>query len=87
MPSHGRGRASTAMAGRCWWRRVFLALVMAGAWGTQRRRGNAGVSDAFWSAGVGIAGLAVALVPAGADGEWTGRQVLVALLVAAWGTR
>lgn len=66
---------------------VFLALVMAAAWGTQRRRGNAGVSDAFWSAGVGIAGLAVALVPAGADGEWTGRQVLVALLVVGWGTR
>lgn len=66
---------------------LFLALVMSAAWGTQRVTGNAGVSDAFWSAGVGIAGIAVALVPAGADGEMTGRQLLVALLVAAWGTR
>lgn len=66
---------------------LFLAVVMAGAWGTQRVMGNAGVSDAFWSAGVGLAGVAVALVPAGGEGEFTGRQLLVALLVAAWGTR
>lgn len=65
---------------------VFLAMVMATAWIVQIRTGQGGWADAFWSYGLGIAGVGVSLVPAGADG-WTTRQLIVAVLIGLWGAR
>ncbi len=62
---------------------VLLSLVMAGAWGLQRATGNAGWVDVVWSFGLGIAGLVLALFPGGP----TVRQVVVAILIAAWSSR
>lgn len=64
-----------------------LFLVMAAAWAVQRRLGNAGWVDAFWSFGQGAAGVAYALAPAPGI-AWPGtRQLIVAALVAAWSLR
>ncbi len=65
----------------------LLIAVMAGAWATQRVTGNAGWSDAFWSFGVGLAGVGVALVPVSGAGWPTGRQLLVAAAVGLWSLR
>jgi steroid 5-alpha reductase family enzyme len=62
---------------------VLLCLVMAGAWGLQRATGNAGWVDMVWSFGLGLAGMLLALVPAGP----TTRQIVVALLIAGWSLR
>jgi steroid 5-alpha reductase family enzyme len=62
---------------------VLLSLIMAGAWTLQRITGNAGWVDAVWSFGLGLAGLVLALVP----GPLTTRQVVVAVLIAAWSIR
>lgn len=64
---------------------VFLALVMAGAWVTQRATRNSGWVDAIWTFGTGIAGAVGALVPL--DGAPLGRRVLLAVLVLAWAGR
>jgi steroid 5-alpha reductase family enzyme len=64
---------------------VFLALVMAAAWVTQAATRNAGWVDAFWSFGTGAAGVLAALWPLG--GPLAVRQILVAVLIAAWGLR
>ena len=61
---------------------LFLAAVMAAAWWTQRRLANAGWVDAFWTFGLGSAGVGVAL--AGGDGP---RRLVVAGLIAAWALR
>ncbi|OYX13141.1 MAG: hypothetical protein B7Z15_08265 [Rhizobiales bacterium 32-66-8] len=66
---------------------IFLCLVMTGAWLTQKRTGNAGWSDAFWSLGLGCAGVGLALLPV-AGTDWpTLRQLVVAALVGIWGLR
>lgn len=65
---------------------VFLSAVMALAWHTQRRTGNAGWADAFWSFGLGIAGIAFALAPLHASAQ-PARQGLVAALVLLWSVR
>lgn len=65
---------------------LFMALVMAGAWLVQRRTGQGGWADAFWSLGLGAAGVFMALFPL--DGEApAARQILVAGLIGAWGAR
>ena len=66
---------------------LLLIVVMTAAWVTQRVTGNAGWSDAFWSFGVGLAGVGLALVPVmGAD--WpSGRQLLVAVAAGVWSIR
>lgn len=64
---------------------TFLSLVMAAAWVSQRLTGQGGWADAFWSFGLGAAGVLAALLPAG--GEASDRQWLVAGLAAAWGLR
>jgi steroid 5-alpha reductase family enzyme len=66
---------------------VGLSIVMTLAWAYQRRVGNAGWVDVFWTAGLGLAGVAVSLAPMpGATGP-TGRQALIALMVAVWSIR
>lgn len=57
---------------------VMLALAMSGAWAWQRRVQNAGWADAFWSFGMGAAGIMVAL----AEGS-----ALVAAVIGFWGAR
>lgn len=65
---------------------AFLSAVMATAWFVQKRTGNSGWADAFWSFGLGIAGIACALVPLHA-GAQPARQWLVAALVLFWSVR
>src|SRR5690606_18117280 len=65
---------------------LFLALVMTAAWLVQRRTGQGGWADAFWSLGLGAAGVFVALFPL--DGAApSARQGLAALLIGLWGLR
>ena len=65
---------------------AFMALVMALAWVVQRRTGQGGWADVFWSFGLGAAGVGVALFPL--DGQPpSARQILVGGLIAAWGAR
>lgn len=65
---------------------AFLVLVMTAAWLVQRLTGQGGWADAFWSLGLGAAGVLVALFPL--DGAWpSSRQVLAAVLIGAWGLR
>lgn len=65
---------------------LFLVAVMAAAWLMQRRTGQDGWADAFWSLGLGAAGVGVSL--ASTDlGPPSSRQWLVAVLVGLWGLR
>lgn len=61
---------------------IFLGAVMAAAWVVQRRLRNAGWVDAFWTFGLGMAGIGVAL--AGGAGP---RRFVVAALLGAWAIR
>jgi steroid 5-alpha reductase family enzyme len=65
---------------------VFLALWMAMAWAVAVRTGNNGWIDALWTFGIGIAGVAAALVPLGEGEPWP-RGFLAAALVALWSLR
>lgn len=65
---------------------LFLVLVMAAAWLIQRRTGQGGWADAFWSLGLGAAGVGVALFPIDGDPPSL-RQWLAALLIGLWGLR
>lgn len=65
---------------------AFMAVVMSGAWLTQRRTGQGGWADAFWSLGLGAAGVGIALFPLNDTGPTT-RQILVAILIGLWGLR
>jgi steroid 5-alpha reductase family enzyme len=66
---------------------VGLSIVMALAWAYQRRVGNAGWVDVFWTAGLGLAGVAVSLAPIPGMPGLTGRQELIAVMVAVWSIR
>lgn len=61
-----------------------LSLVMTVAWVIQQRTGNSGWIDTVWTFGLGGIGIAAALWPAA---DTTGRQWLVAGLIAAWALR
>lgn len=64
----------------------FLAAAMAVAWRVVVATGKSGWTDAFWSASVGIAGVAAALLLV--EGMVSGpRAWLVALLVGIWSLR
>jgi steroid 5-alpha reductase family enzyme len=62
---------------------ILLSAIMAGAWALQRATRNSGWVDVVWSFGLGLAGLVLALTPGGP----TTRQVVVAILIAAWSVR
>lgn len=66
---------------------VGLSLFMALAWAYQRRVHNAGWVDVFWTAGLGIAAVAVALAPIPGTSGPTGRQELIAAMAAFWSLR
>lgn len=67
---------------------LFLSVWMAAAWLLQQRTGKSGWIDTFWSYGIGIAGIALALfVPVSGAGEITSRQWLVAALCGLWSAR
>lgn len=61
---------------------LFLCAVMGVAWMVQHRLRNAGWVDAFWTFGLGTAGVGVALL--GGTGP---RRFLVAALIATWAIR
>lgn len=62
----------------------FLAL----GWLARERTGQSGWIDAAWTAGVGIVGVVVALLPLSALSTWPAvRQAAVAALVALWSLR
>lgn len=65
---------------------LFLFTVMSAAWLVQRRTGQGGWADVFWSFGLGLAGVGVALFPL--DGSPpSARQWLTASLIGLWGLR
>jgi steroid 5-alpha reductase family enzyme len=66
---------------------IGLWLTMISAWAFQRWVDNPGWVDVFWTFGTGIAGVVAALYPVAAHAWPTERQLLVALLVAAWSLR
>jgi len=65
---------------------LFMIVVMSLAWGVQRWTGQGGWADAFWSFGLGAAGVGVALFPLH-DEPISARQGLVAVLIGLWGLR
>lgn len=62
---------------------LAMVVVMTLGWSWQRRRANAGIVDALWSAGLGGAAVWLALAGEGAIAP----RVAVALLGGAWGLR
>jgi steroid 5-alpha reductase family enzyme len=61
-----------------------ISALMMGAWLVQRRTGNGGWSDVFWSFATGLAAVAGALGP---DARPGARQIALAALAAAWSLR
>ncbi len=66
---------------------IGLSIVMTLAWAYQRRVNNAGWVDVFWTAGLGMAGVALSLAPIPGTSGPTERQELIALMVAVWAIR
>ena len=65
---------------------LFLVVVMGAAWLVQKRTGQGGWADAFWTIGLGVAGAGVALFPL--DGARPApRQWLAAVLIGLWALR
>ena len=65
---------------------LFLVAVMSAARLVQRRTGQGGWADVFWSFGLGLAGVGVALFPVGGASP-SARQWLVAVLIGLWSLR
>ena len=66
---------------------IALSAIMAGAWWIQRKTGNTGWIDVFWTFGLGGTASVAALLPL-TEGPWPQlRQVLVAVLVFLWSLR
>ena len=63
---------------------LFMAAVMAAAWAWQRRSGDIGWVDVFWTFGTALAGLGLAWT--GGPGGWP-RRLLVSAVVAIWALR
>ncbi len=64
---------------------VFMAVVMTVSWLVQRKVGNAGWTDVFWTLGTGVCGVVAALWPDRFGFE--PRQAIVAFLIAVWSLR
>lgn len=65
---------------------VFLSLTMACAWAWQKRVGDIGWVDVFWTFGTAVAGAGLALAWADGSGAWPRRAVVIAI-VAVWALR
>jgi steroid 5-alpha reductase family enzyme len=66
---------------------VSLSAIMMFAWAVQQRTRNSGWIDAVWTFGLGAVGCVSALALHGPE-EWpSGRQILVAAIVAIWALR
>lgn len=65
---------------------LLLVVIMSAAWLVQYRTGQGAWVDVFWTFGIGVAGLIVALWPVGA-GDVTFRQGAVAGLITLWSLR
>jgi steroid 5-alpha reductase family enzyme len=66
---------------------VALALLMAAAWRVVLKAGKAGWADVFWSAGIGIGAIVLALLPLADAGGPSPRGFLVAAIAAVWALR
>ncbi len=71
---------------------VFMAVVMAASWLTQKLTHNTGWVDVFWSYGMGLSGAAVALIPVNADTVNAlpvspARRWIVAVMIVLWALR
>ena len=64
-----------------------LSLIMAAAWLFQRRAGNAGWVDVFWTFGTGGVGVLGALWPLPEQAAVSLRQATVVILAAIWAVR
>jgi len=66
---------------------ICLSLIMSLSWAIAIRSGKSGWVDAIWSFAVGVAGVAVALVPLPGWQQAPTRPAIVALLAAIWSIR
>lgn len=66
---------------------VAFSFVMSIATAVERRTGNAGWVDSFWTFGLGAVCAGAALAPLGFEGWPAARQLLVAVLVIVWSAR
>ena len=64
---------------------ILMSVVMTVSWLVQKKLGNAGWTDVFWTFGTGVCGVAAALWPDPYAHQ--PRQWLVALLIAVWSLR
>lgn len=64
---------------------IGLSLVMAAAWAVQRLTRSSAWVDPIWSFGVGLGGVAAAILPG--DASVDSRRWAVGLLVAVWAVR
>jgi steroid 5-alpha reductase family enzyme len=66
---------------------VLMALAMNAAWAFQRRVGNSGWIDVFWTFGTGVAGVLAALFPFAGAAAPSARQMLAAGIILIWALR
>ena len=66
---------------------IACAAIMTVAWRVAVSTGKTGWIDVVWTFGVGITGAAAAFVPVAGASSFLPRQILVAVLVAAWSLR
>jgi steroid 5-alpha reductase family enzyme len=66
---------------------IYLSIIVAVAWAVRRQTNNSGWVDAVWTFGLGIVGLASALIVLPGSEDWTSRQIIVAILIALWSLR
>ncbi len=65
-----------------------LSAVMSLAWVVERRTGNSGWIDTVWTFGLGIVGIAAAIIPLEAEApSAASRRILLGIAVAAWALR
>ncbi|MEP7029976.1 MAG: DUF1295 domain-containing protein [Pseudolabrys sp.] len=65
---------------------IAMSVIMTVAWIVQQNTGNSGWIDTSWSFGIGLTGVAAALVLPAGEG-FHARQILVACFVGVWALR